>query len=65
MAGPPAADAVGHNSMPARLTGRTAEAPTDDGAEATPAPRTAMTGVAAKLNDREIKALSDYVAGLR
>jgi cytochrome c553 len=25
----------------------------------------AMTGVAAKLNDREIKALSDYVSGLR
>ncbi len=25
----------------------------------------AMTGVAAKLNDREIRALSDYVAGLR
>jgi cytochrome c553 len=25
----------------------------------------AMTGVAAKLNDREIKALSDYIAGLR
>jgi cytochrome c553 len=25
----------------------------------------AMLGVAAKLNDREIKALSDYVAGLR
>ena len=25
----------------------------------------AMTGVAAKLNDREIKALADYVAGLR
>jgi cytochrome c553 len=25
----------------------------------------AMSGVAAKLNDREIKALSDYVAGLR
>jgi len=24
-----------------------------------------MTGVAAKLNDREIKALSDYIAGLR
>lgn len=24
-----------------------------------------MTGVAAKLNDREIKAVSDYVAGLR
>jgi cytochrome c553 len=25
----------------------------------------AMTGVAAKLNDREIKALADYIAGLR
>ena len=25
----------------------------------------AMTGVAAKLNDREIKAVSDYIAGLR
>ena len=24
-----------------------------------------MTGVAAKLNDREIKALADYIAGLR
>ena len=24
-----------------------------------------MTGVAAKLNDREVKALADYVAGLR
>ena len=24
-----------------------------------------MTGVAAKLNDREIKAVADYVAGLR
>ncbi|HUD34203.1 MAG TPA: c-type cytochrome, partial [Variovorax sp.] len=24
-----------------------------------------MTGVAAKLNDREIKAVSDYIAGLR
>ena len=26
---------------------------------------TQMTGVAAKLNDREIKAVSDYIAGLR
>ena len=24
-----------------------------------------MTGVAAKLNDREIKAVADYIAGLR
>jgi cytochrome c553 len=24
-----------------------------------------MTGVAAKMNDREIKAVSDYIAGLR
>jgi cytochrome c553 len=24
-----------------------------------------MSGVAAKLNDREIKAVADYVAGLR
>ncbi|MDM0088377.1 MULTISPECIES: c-type cytochrome [unclassified Variovorax] len=33
-----------------------------DGARANSAP---MTGVAAKLNDREIKAVSDYIAGLR
>ncbi len=55
MAGPPAADAVGQNSMPARLTGRTAEAPTDDDAEATPAPRTVMTGVAAAIRDIAIQ----------
>jgi cytochrome c553 len=24
-----------------------------------------MTGVAAKLNDREIRAVADYIAGLR
>jgi hypothetical protein len=24
-----------------------------------------MTGVASKMNDREIKAVSDYIAGLR
>ncbi|RZI67550.1 c-type cytochrome [Variovorax guangxiensis] len=33
-----------------------------DGVRANSAP---MTGVAAKLNDREIKAVSDYIAGLR
>ncbi|MGJ7544391.1 c-type cytochrome [Variovorax sp. LT1R16] len=33
-----------------------------DGSRANSAP---MTGVAAKLNDREIKAVSDYIAGLR
>jgi PPE-repeat protein len=55
MAGPPAADAVGQNGMPARLTGRTAEAPTDDDAEATPAPRTVMTGVAAAIRDIAIQ----------
>jgi PPE-repeat protein len=55
MAGPPGADAVGKNSMPARLTGRTAEAPTDDDAEATPAPRTVMTGVAAAIRDIAIE----------
>ncbi|HEY1484817.1 MAG TPA: PPE family protein [Micromonosporaceae bacterium] len=55
MAGPPAADGVGQNSMPARLTGRTAEAPTDDDTEATPAPRTVMTGVAAAIRDIAIQ----------
>jgi PPE-repeat protein len=55
MAGPPAADAVGQNSMPARLTGRTADTPTDDDAEATPAPRTVMTGVAAAIRDIAIQ----------
>jgi cytochrome c553 len=24
-----------------------------------------MTGIAAKMNDREIKAVADYIAGLR
>jgi hypothetical protein len=55
MAGPPAADGVGQKSMPARLTGRTAEAPTDDDTEATPAPRTVMTGVAAAIRDIAIQ----------
>ena len=51
MAGPPAADAVDENTAPARLTGRTADAPPDDEAEASPAPRTVMTGVAAAIRD--------------
>ncbi len=55
MAGPPAGDAVGQNSMPARLTGRTADAPPDDDAEASPAPRTVMTGVAAAIRDIAIQ----------
>ena len=55
MAGPPAGDAVGENSMPARLTGRTADAPPDDDAEASPAPRTVMTGVAAAIRDIAIQ----------
>ena len=55
MAGPPAADAVGENAAPARLTGRTADAPPDDEAEAAPAPRTVMTGVAAAIRDIAIQ----------
>jgi PPE-repeat protein len=51
MAGPPAADAFGENGTPARLTGRAAQAPTDDDTEASPAPRTVMTGVAAAIRD--------------
>jgi PPE-repeat protein len=51
MAGPPAADAFGENTAPARLTGRTDDTPPDDEAEALPAPRTVMTGVAAAIRD--------------
>jgi PPE-repeat protein len=51
MAGPPAADPAGGNGMPARLTGRSVDAPPDDAAEASPAPRTVMTGVAAAIRD--------------
>ncbi len=50
MAGPPAAGAVAEDGRPARLTGRAAEPPADD-TEATPAPRTVMTGVAAAIRD--------------
>jgi hypothetical protein len=55
MAGPPAGEAVGQNGMPARLTGRTADPPPDDDAEASPAPRTVMTGVAAAIRDIAIQ----------
>ena len=55
MAGPPAGDAVGQDGMPARLTGRTADPPPDDDAEASPAPRTVMTGVAAAIRDIAIQ----------
>jgi PPE-repeat protein len=54
IAGQPAAaqGAVGQNSNPVRLTGRAEDAaPPDDDAEATPAPRTVMTGVASAIRD--------------
>jgi hypothetical protein len=51
MAGQPAACATGENRTPARLTGRAADAPADDQTEASPAPRTVMTGVAAAIRD--------------
>jgi PPE-repeat protein len=51
MAGQPAAGAVAQDSRPARLTGRAIEEPADDDTEATPAPRTVMTGVAAAIRD--------------
>jgi PPE-repeat protein len=51
MAGQPAAGAVAQDSRPARLTGRAAEPPADDDTEASPAPRTVMTGVAAAIRD--------------
>jgi PPE-repeat protein len=51
MASQPAAGAVAQDSRPARLTGRAAEPPADDDTEASPAPRTVMTGVAAAIRD--------------
>jgi PPE-repeat protein len=51
MAGPPAVANVQKNARPARLAGRTEDAPADDDAEALPAPRTVMTGVAAAIRD--------------
>ncbi|MFZ3270359.1 MAG: PPE domain-containing protein [Mycobacterium sp.] len=53
MAGPPAAEA-NHNGKPmthARLTARGPGAASDGGVEATPAPRTVVTGVAAAIRD--------------
>jgi PPE-repeat protein len=51
MAGPPAAGGDERNGRPIRLTGLQADAPTDDDAEAMPAPRSVMTGVAAAIRD--------------
>jgi PPE-repeat protein len=60
MAGPPAADASQDSGKPvthARLAARTPGAAVDGEAEATPAPRTVVTGVAAAI--REITKLRD------
>ena len=52
MTGPPGAAAeLGGDGRPARLTGRPADARPDDDVEASPAPRTVMTGVAAAIRD--------------
>ncbi len=53
MAGPPTAAAeLAGNGQPARLTGRPADAaPAEGDVDATPAPRTVMTGVAAAIRD--------------
>ncbi|WP_286670885.1 PPE domain-containing protein [Mycobacterium paraterrae] len=52
MAGPPAAAAeLAADGRPARLTGRPADSASDDDVEASPAPRTVMTGVAAAIRD--------------
>jgi PPE-repeat protein len=54
MTGPPASDASQDGGKPvthARLTARVAGAPDDGEAEATPAPRTVVTGVAAAIRD--------------
>jgi PPE-repeat protein len=52
MAGPPTAAAeLAGNSRPARLTGRPPDKPAEDDVEASPAPRTVMTGVAAAIRD--------------
>jgi PPE-repeat protein len=54
MAGPPAAGDTQQGGKPvthARLSGRAASAATDDDAEASPAPRTVVTGVAAAIRD--------------
>ncbi|WP_292990452.1 PPE family protein [Mycobacterium sp.] len=51
MAGSPATGAVNEDSRPARLTGADDADDTDGETEATPAPRSVMTGVAAAIRD--------------
>ncbi|MFZ1163576.1 PPE family protein, SVP subgroup [Mycobacterium sp.] len=51
MAGPPAAGEPQESGKPARLTGRPADPPAHEDVEASPAPRTVVTGVAAAIRD--------------
>ncbi|HXS85700.1 MAG TPA: PPE domain-containing protein [Mycobacterium sp.] len=51
MAGPPAAGEPAHNGRPVRVTGRPVDVAADDEVDASPAPRTVMTGVAAAIGD--------------
>ncbi len=51
MAGPPAASQPQANGRPVRLTGSPVDTTADDDVDATPAPRTVMTGVAAAIRD--------------
>jgi hypothetical protein len=51
MAGPPAAGEPAHNGRPVRVTGRPVDVAADDEVDASPAPRTVMTGVAAAIRD--------------
>jgi PPE-repeat protein len=51
MAGPPAAGESAQNGRPVRVTGRPVDVAADDEVDASPAPRTVMTGVAAAIRD--------------
>ena len=51
MAGPPAAGEPAQNGRPVRVTGHPVDTAADDEVEASPAPRTVMTGVAAAIRD--------------
>jgi PPE-repeat protein len=51
MAGPPATSEPQQNSRPARLTGSPPDKTAEEDVEASPAPRTVMTGVAAAIRD--------------
>lgn len=51
MAGPPATGEPEQNGRPVRVTGRPVDPAADDEVEASPAPRTVMTGVAAAIRD--------------